>query len=1401
MDVPKLLKRLNRSESRKNMYSANSIEFTPAPAEAAHFPLVVSALNTLLRAAPDELDVTITAVLGQLGAACDAQRAYFFVRRSGSWFNTHEWCAPGVAPVQAALQGVTLKDFEEATTGLARGKAVLVKDVSSLPDNPLRDLLAMQDIRSLLCVPVLRDGVFHGFLGFDRLGEGAPFNGAEAGMLCALTDGLLSAIARQQAEQALEGMRRMQEATLERLRATLAAMPELVLEIDAGGRCIDYHCSAPELLSGEPSALLSRTLEETLPPEVARLQRAAMDEALEKGVSHPPDYMIGDQWYRLTVARVADAGKAHGFVFRIRDVTAERARENENALLIEITRRMTNHAMVLDEEGLIFWVNPAFEQRTGLKLSALRGHTFDAPLLAQGADPATIHLLLAALARREPFQTELLLRLNEGAGYWADVALQPLTGKNGSFQGSLLIGTDITERKKNEAELKRLASETAAAHTRLHEAIEALHDGFVLFDRDDRLVMCNTRYREINAGIADIIRPGVSLPEIIEAAAARDLYVAEGASVREHADALLSTVNKTDTMYWGELRYRDGQIIGVRATRMADGSHVGLRSDITAMRHAEQRLNNIIRGARVGTWELDLTTFSQEVNAYWREVLGFDAGASLTVPRSEWVSLIHPDDDRRTQALLGNVLRGETDSLEVEIRLRHRKGHWVHILTRGQVITRDATGKALKMSGVDIDISERRRAEERLSTILDAAAVGTWQLDAVTGEVVIDDQYAAMLGYQREELTPMSQALFEANVHPDDLALLQANVASLYEVGSNRTMHEFRMRHRDGHWVWILSKTRVLGWVSPGVPAAESGVHIDITENKQREFALIEAREALEKALAARRAAEKRIADIAEVTDDWFWEQDAEGRFSYVSSGFDRATGLSRARIMGKRRSEIGLAADAARSADWAELDRKIAAHEPFTDFIYRVTHDEAGAPLYVRVSGAPHFDTDGRFLGYRGVGTNVSALMAATERAEAASQAKSRFLANMSHELRTPLTGVLGMAELLGERVTDAGQRQMLETIRESGEGLLTILNDILDLAKIEAGKMAIERQPFAPDAEAQRLHLLFASRVQAKGLRLVVETAPECAQMRMGDAHRIRQILNNLISNAIKFTETGTISVSFRIAPEDMLSVEVQDTGIGMTAEQAEKVFDEFEQAEGSTARRFGGTGLGLSITRRLVHLMGGQITIDSRLGEGTRACVHLPAPAAGTAPPPAAGQDRDLSSLRVLVADDNRTNRFILNAMLTGLGVSVTLAENGQIALETYRPGAFDLLLLDISMPVLDGVSALAAIRALEAEAGAAETPALAVTAHAMQHQVQEYLASGFSGHIAKPFRRATLENALAQHAPARIVTNRNASDQPVITEAAGGATPLAVAQESSEQHIRHQRSRREEGRRGN
>ena len=1333
------------------MQVAQPITLFPPDEALGVYPVVIDALGRLLRADRTAADAAIDHVLGQIGTLCGACRAYVFLSEGAVWRNTHEWCAPGIPAFKAMLQVVPEADAAPLIQPIRSGRHMMIESVAAMPDQPLKDLLASQDIRSLLVVPLARDGTFHGMIGFDRVRSERAFSPTDVWMLRTVADGMLSAIARQRAETALVEARNAQAETLDRLRATLAAMPEIVLEIDEDGRCIDHHVSRPDLLAEAPDRILGRTLEETLPADVAALQRRAMDEARAHGIATPPVYRLetggARRAFQLTVARRRRSGRSGaGFVFRIRDVTEDEARNAENAMLGEVVRRMQIGAVVTGPDLRPRWANPAIEARTGLTLDEMRETPLSDCLTTPDTDPDRIRRITGSLKRREPVRAELPRRDSKGDLFWVDADFQPLHSEAGCFEGYLALSVDISDRKRKDAELQRLAQEAAEARARMDQAIEALQDGFVLFDAEDRLVLCNSKYRELNADVADILVPGVTLTEIIRTGYDRGMYDCPAEELEAQRQRMLETM-KLDTVEF-ELNYRDGRTIRLFGKRLPDGGHVGLRVDVSAIRDAERRLGEIIEGARIGTTELDLDTYVETVNSCWAEMLGFSPEDLAEVSQEFWDRLVHPDDRDRVMEAIAQIEAGESEKYEAEFRLRHCDGHWVHVLERARVSRRAADGRPLRLSGVTIDLTEQRQAEERLHHILNATEVGIWELDNITGEVVVDDQYAATLGYTPADLAPMTQAKFESFVHPDDLPKLYQNVAAHYGSGQRSVSHEFRLRHREGHWVWVLSKTQVMRWQAPGKPAAESGVLLDITEHKLREFALAQAKKALEQALAARQEVEQRFADIAAVSDNWFWEQDAELRFTYVSSGFERATGIAVATLIGRSRHELNAHPEAQRSADWDELARRTTARDPYSDFVYRIGDDAEGRPIWIRVSGAPFFASDGTFLGYRGVGSNVSALVAATERAEAANRAKSRFLANMSHELRTPLTGVLGMAELLGDTAIDAEQRRMIDTIRDSGEGLLTILNDILDLAKIEAGKLKLESYAFAPADLARRVEALYGAQAAGKGLALHVSASPDCAALRLGDRNRILQILNNLIGNALKFTEAGSVTVEFAIRPGDMLLLRVIDTGIGMTAAQSARVFDEFEQAEGSTARRFGGTGLGLSITRRLVRLMAGDIALHSAPGQGTKISVRIPAAPASTEDAPQPATEADLRGLRVLVADDNMTNRRILDGMLRALGLRVTLACDGRAALEAFRPGAFVLLLLDIAMPELDGIGALARIRACETAAGASPVSAIAVTANAMQHQVEEYLTAGFAGHVAKPFRKAALAEAIAR-----------------------------------------------------
>jgi len=359
--------------------------------------------------------------------------------------------------------------------------------------------------------------------------------------------------------------------------------------------------------------------------------------------------------------------------------------------------------------------------------------------------------------------------------------------------------------------------------------------------------------------------------------------------------------------------------------------------------------------------------------------------------------------------------------------------------------------------------------------------------------------------------------------------------------------------------------------------------------------------------------------------------------------------------------------------------------------------------------------------------------------KAEEASKSKTLFLANMSHEIRTPLNGVLGMAEVLDNTLTDPTKKKMIRTIRNSGESLLNILNDILDMSKIEARKLELELLSFDPTELATRVEELHQLRADEKGLDFEVSIAMGAQKPRIGDCHRIRQIMNNLISNAIKFTDKGEVSVSLKGRPGRPFVIEVSDTGIGMNEKHISEIHDDFTQADPSITRRFGGTGLGMSITKSLVEMMHGTITVQSEVGAGTKITVALPLPVDDALPvPPKQVETSDLclKGRHILIADDNPTNCTVLEHLVHQLGATSVVTVNGLEAVQAWEQEDFDLLLLDIAMPVMDGKTALQTIREAEASSGRPYTNAIAVTANVMPYQISEYIDAGFDVTIAKP-----------------------------------------------------------------
>lgn len=404
------------------------------------------------------------------------------------------------------------------------------------------------------------------------------------------------------------------------------------------------------------------------------------------------------------------------------------------------------------------------------------------------------------------------------------------------------------------------------------------------------------------------------------------------------------------------------------------------------------------------------------------------------------------------------------------------------------------------------------------------------------------------------------------------------------------------------------------------------------------------------------------------------------------------------------------------------------------------------GFAFYVVQSGGVRSRTERRLK------AALHAARAAEEAAAEASAAKSTFLAVMSHEIRTPLNGVLGMAQAMAGDTLSPEQRRRLGILRRSGQALTAILNDVLDLTKIEAGHMEILKADFQLEEVIEAVAAGFRPLAEAKGLALDVAIAPQACGHYEGDAARLRQVLSNLVSNAVKFTDAGHVRIE-AVREGGLLHLSVADTGPGIPAEAMGKLFGSFVQLDASPTRRHGGTGLGLAISKALSEAMGGTIQAGAAPGGGAVFRLSLPLPyRPGVLPEPpretcATGCSCKVNrSLRILAAEDNEINQEVLRAILEPAGLAPTIVTDGAQALQAWEDSHWDVILMDVHMPVMDGMTAVAAIRERETATGRARTPVIALTANAMTHQIDELLAAGMDLHVAKPIQIGLLLEAL-------------------------------------------------------
>lgn len=732
------------------------------------------------------------------------------------------------------------------------------------------------------------------------------------------------------------------------------------------------------------------------------------------------------------------------------------------------------------------------------------------------------------------------------------------------------------------------------------------------------------------------------------------------------------------------------------------------------------------------------------------KVLGILVEEAMEMDRKSLTNLVHPED---VEGLMQqkNKIRSAADGemLMFEYRIRHKLGHYVWLLCQEVVFARDEEGQVTQVLGIAQDITEKKKnlealevSEEKYRSMIEKAEDIIYENGADGHFTYVNPVAERQLGYTREELFHMSYwSLIKPSCRKEVIAFYQKQ----FEHQAVNTYYELPVISKDGREIW-LGQNATFEYKNDGL-ATVRVIARDITRLRRAEQKIKES--------------ELRYRSVVNNIAEIVFQTDAEGKWNFLNPAWTKITGFSMEESLGKVYTWYIHPEDLGKSAELfkplVRQEKEYVRHE----IRFRVRD---GSFKWVEMFAQLTLDARKRVLGISGTIMDISerkvveeTLIRAKEHAEVAVAAKQSFLSMMSHEIRTPMNAVIGMTHLLLQETPRADQLENLNILKFSADNLLVLINDILDYSKIEAGKITFEEVDFDFRRLIASVEQSMLYRAQEKNIMMDLSIDEQVPQMLVGDPVRLGQILNNLVSNAIKFTERGMVRIEAEageITDEKVeIKISVSDTGIGIPEDKLEYIFERFTQAGADTTRKFGGTGLGLAITKRLLEMQNSQIYVESvpDLGSRFHFTILFKRGVSGNVhhlPIFENVASDDLSHLRILLVEDNEANTIVATKFLNQWGIQPDYATNGEMAVEMVQYQQYDLLLMDLQMPVMDGYTATRYIRTLEDEYFH-KLPIIALTASAMSDVKQKLLEIGMNDYVTKPFNPSELHNKITYY----------------------------------------------------
>lgn len=1305
-----------------------------------------------------DLDSALLQAINIMGNAADIDRSYLFKNSLENdvlvTSQLFEWTKGSITPQMdnPNLQNQPITIFEDFLPKL-ENREVFQAIVSELSDQAaIKSILQDQGILSIVLIPVFCNKQFWGFIGFDDCTSERSWQEEEILILQSFASNIQVALEKSdQAEEVLK------------IASLSLEHPDPILRIDLKGNLLLMN-GAAELIKKPIIQNITYNKDENWLKVIAGIVNIQ-----NRNVEF--EILNNRQYFTVTAVPSGHGSYINLYMVNIsKQKLAERTitkATQDLSLFKSLIDYSSDAVQVAKADGTLFYINNEASRRLAIdskKVKDFHVRDFEEIFKEEGAWESHIQKL-----KNIEFLTLEGINKNLKNGNIIPVEVTANYLEIGDNGYVIANSRDISDRKERERQLKK-------QEEKYRNIISNMNLGLLEVDKEDRVLYCNKSFEIMSGFELDEIQNKKASDIFLKGDSVEFMQSKNAERLNEAADSYEILIrNKSGHPRWwlvsGAPNYNDkGEIIG----------SIGIHLDITEEKQTKlklddekQRLDYVIRGTNLGTWEWSIKSGKQFINERYAQILGYKESDLNPLNFNTWWNLIHPQDIQKEHKNLEKHFEGINEFYEAELRLRHKDGHWVWVLKRGKVLSFEE-GEPTFMYGTLQEISQYKALEEELKinvekfqSIYNLNPIGIALNDFETGAFIdVNNAVVEPSGYTKQEFVKLSYY----DLTPKEYAKSEEKQLISLKLDGKYGPYEKEYIKKNGERYPVILN----GVLFKDIKGKELILSViqDITEIKKSELQKrnqLDALRALNEINAIKDTsyalqiseALKLGAEFLEMEMAIISKIDLENDKYTVIHQYSESGALENGMVFSLDNTYCDITIKANELVAIEHMQTSpYKSHPCYNSFNLE---SYIGIPLMhnnelfgtVNFSSAKKknrkfYESELEFIRLLAEWINsvlerdkfIQYLELSKVQAEEAGKAKESFLTNMSHEIRTPLNGIIGMIRELKKEELNQKQHDYLVRASKASDHLLEVVNNILDIAKIESNELRLELIDFNLPQLIQDVALILKVPADEKNNSINIKIDPKLTEYYIGDVQRIKQVLINLIGNSIKFTKDGDISISAQLIKKQERSEEltliVSDTGIGMESSYLSRIFEKFQQEDVSISRRFGGTGLGMLITKEIVELMGGEIRIKSTKGVGTQVYLKFSLDLGSSEKVKLVDNFKQSPEemhldAHILLVEDNEMNRLVATNSLNRLHVKVTEAENGQQAIDILKKKSFDLILMDIQMPIMDGFEATKYIR----NKLKLDTPIIALSANAFKSEIDEGKSIGMNDYITKPY----------------------------------------------------------------